>query len=126
MVYRPGGGKAAAHRPCSFGWEKPVPDSRATLRKNADFLFVANSGPGETNKTGLIVPRFENNPENHVAVSMSWDIFSGFMLTTKAHYEAWLAAWYARQAEKPVQKKQEVPARVEAPPETEYDVMSMF
>ena len=94
--------------------------------KNADFLFVANSGPGETNKTGLIVPRFGNNQENHVAVSMSWDVFSGFMLTTKAHYEAWLAAWYARQAEKPVQKKQEVPARVETPAETKYDDMSMF
>ena len=50
--------------------------------KNADFLFVANSGPGETNKTGLIVPRFGNKPENHVAVSMTWDTFSGFMLTT--------------------------------------------
>ena len=65
--------------------------------KSADFLFVANSGPGETNKTGLIVPRFGNKPENHVAVSMAWAVFSGFMLTTKAHYEAWLVARYAKQ-----------------------------
>ena len=66
--------------------------------KNADFLFVANSGPGETNKTGLIVPRFGNKPENHVSVSMTYESFSGMMLTTKSHYEAWLSAWYARQA----------------------------
>ncbi len=87
--------------------------------KNADFLFVANSGPGETNKTGLIVPRFGNKPENHVAVSMSWDCFSGFMLTTKAHYEAWLTAWYAKQdgAGKPAPQPKQEP---------EYEAMPMF
>ena len=35
-----------------------------------DILFVADSGPGEENEKGLIVPRFGNKPENHVAVSM--------------------------------------------------------
>ena len=58
------------------------------------FLFSASSGPGETNVTGLIVPKFGNKPENHVAVNMSYDTFSEFMLLTKAHYQAWLAAWY--------------------------------
>lgn len=97
--------------------------------KNADFLFVANSGPGETNKTGLIVPRFGSSPENHVAVSMTWDVFAGFMLTTKAHYEAWLAAWYAKQdgSAKPApQPRQEPPARQpqESTLEPEYGVDS--
>ena len=45
----------------------------------ADFLLVADSGPGETNAKGLIVPRFGNKPENHVAISMSFETFSELM-----------------------------------------------
>lgn len=63
---------------------------------NKDLLFIADSGPGETNTQGLIVPRFGNKPENHVAVSMTFDSFSELMLATKVHYEAWLSAKYAR------------------------------
>ena len=63
----------------------------------SDFLFVADSGPGETDSKGLIVPKFGSKPENHVAVSMSWDSLSELFLMTKTHYEAWLSAWYARQ-----------------------------
>lgn len=59
-----------------------------------DFLFVADSGPGETNDKGLIVPKFVNKPENHVSVSMTWNALSELLLLTKTHYEAWLAAWY--------------------------------
>lgn len=62
--------------------------------KSSDFLLVAESGPGETNKTGLIVPKFGTNPENHVLVAMTFEALSELMLITKAHYEAWLAAWY--------------------------------
>lgn len=63
-----------------------------------DFLFVADSGPGQTNEKGLIVPKFGNKPENHVAVSMSFDTFGEFLLITKAHYTAWLSAWYIQQS----------------------------
>ena len=63
---------------------------------NKDLLFVANSGPGETNAKGLIVPQFGNNPEQHVAVSMTFESFSELMLVTKAHYEAWLVSQYMR------------------------------
>lgn len=63
----------------------------------SDFLFVADSGPGQTNDKGLIVPRFGNKPENHVAVSMTFESFSELLLLTKAHYNAWLSAWYAKQ-----------------------------
>lgn len=59
-----------------------------------DFLFVADSGPGETNAKGLIVPRFGKNPENHVSVSMTFESFSELLLLTKAHFEAWLTVWY--------------------------------
>ena len=94
--------------------------------KNGNFLFVASSGPGETNKTGLIVPQFGNKPENHVSVSMTYEGFSGMMLTTKAHYEAWLSVWYAKQAtvkkENPP-KLERIPAQPkESAPEPVYDL----
>lgn len=63
----------------------------------SDFLLIADSGPGEQNEKGLIVPRFTGKGENHVVVALSWEDFSEMMLMTKVHYEAWLAAWYAKQ-----------------------------
>lgn len=62
----------------------------------SDFLFVADSGPGQTNDKGLIVPKFGNKPENHVAISMTFETFSELLLLTKAHFEAWLSVWYAQ------------------------------
>lgn len=62
----------------------------------ADFLLVADSGPGETNAKGLIVPRFGNKPENHVAISMSFETFSELVLMTRTHFNAWLAAEYVK------------------------------
>ena len=63
----------------------------------SDFLFVADSGPGQTNDKGLIVPKFGNKPENHVAVSMAFEVLSELLLITRAHYLAWLSSWYAAQ-----------------------------
>lgn len=97
-------GGTSAERLAKLG--KPRPDGMSLSRiaklvcgQKSDFLFVADSGPGETDAKGLIVPRFGNRPENHVAVSMTWETLSELLLTTKTHYEAWLAAWYTRQAE---------------------------
>ena len=67
-----------------------------------DFLFVAASGPGETDAKGLIVPKFGNKPENRVAIGMTFDALSQFFLLTQTHYQAWLAAWYMK---KPVQQR---------------------
>ena len=64
-------------------------------RKN-DFLFSADSGPGEQNAQGLIVPRFGGRPENHVSVSMTWDSLSELFLLTKENYQAWLSAKYLK------------------------------
>lgn len=61
---------------------------------NGGVLFVADSGPGEKSGTGIIIPRYGNKPENHVAVKMGFNAFSELVLVTKAHYEAWLAAYY--------------------------------
>ncbi len=62
--------------------------------KKSDFLFIADSGPGEQNAQGLIVPRFGSKPENHVSVSMTWDSLSEVFLLTKENYQAWLSAKY--------------------------------
>ena len=81
---------------------RPRPDGRSLSRvmqllagSKSDLLLVADSGPGDTTDKGLIVPKFGKNPENHVAVSMSFDLFSELLLETKLHYQSWLAAWYA-------------------------------
>ena len=66
--------------------------------KEDHYLFVADSGPGEADSKGLIVPKFGSNPENHVAVSMNWRAVNEFMMMTKVHYEAWLAAKYMIEA----------------------------
>lgn len=68
----------------------------------SDFLFVADSGPGDTTEKGLIVPKFVSKPENHVAVSMTFEALSGLLLMTKAHYEAWLVSYYLQR--KPIEK----------------------
>ena len=62
----------------------------------SDFLLVADSGPGQTNEKGLIGPRFGNKPENHVAISMTFESLCELLQVTKIHYQAWLSAVYAR------------------------------
>ena len=85
---------------------KARPDGKSLSRvakllagQKADFLFAADSGPGEKDSRGLIIPRFGKNPENHVSVVLSWDDLSELLLTTQTHYEAWLAAWYYSQTQ---------------------------
>lgn len=70
-------GGTSAKKLARFG--KPRADGKSLSRtaqllpgsKTDSLLFVANSGPGEENATGLIVPKFGKDPENHVVVSMT-------------------------------------------------------
>lgn len=89
-----------------------------------DFLFVADSGPGETNAKGLIVPRFGKKPENHVSVSMTFESFSELMLMTKIHYEAWLSAWYLAKNQTSLRRTQQQAGKDERL--SEEGPMSMF
>lgn len=89
-----------------------------------DFLFVADSGPGETNAKGLIVPRFGKKPENHVSVSMTFESFSELMLMTKIHYEAWLSAWYLAKNQTSLRRTQQQAGKDESL--SEEGPMSMF
>ena len=71
----------------------------------ADFLFVADSCPGEANEKGLIVPKFGNRPENHVAVMMSIESLSEMFLITRMHYQCWLTSRYQQNSNQPAQKQ---------------------
>lgn len=77
--------------------------------KKSGFLFIADSGSGEQNAQGLIVPKFGRNPENHVSVSMTWDSLSELFLLTKEHYQAWLSAKYLKDmmVQQAVQRQQQ-------------------
>lgn len=70
----------------------------------SSFLLVADSGPGEVNAKGLIVPRFGNKPENHVAVSLSFAALCELFLMTRTHYQAWLTAHYVAAGNKDGQR----------------------
>ena len=80
---------------------KPRPDGKSlsrvvklTISTRSDYFLTADCGPGEENKTGLIVPRFGTKPEQHVSVILSWRQLNELLLTTTEHYRAWLAAKY--------------------------------
>ena len=92
-------GGTSAERLAHFGRARPDGMSLSRIVKliwgqKADYLFVADSGPGETDAKGLIVPRFGSNPENHVKVGLSWRSLNELLLMTQVHYGAWLAAQY--------------------------------
>ena len=98
-LYEHLGGTAAKYL-TKYG--RPRPDGkslsrvvRLTVAAKSDYFLTADSGPGEENKTGLIVPRFGTKPEQHVSVILSWRQLNELLLTTVEHYRAWLAAKYA-------------------------------
>jgi len=88
-------------------FDKTRPDGKSLSRivkllawkGKVDYLFTADSGPGETNATGLIVPKFGRSPENHVSVGMTWRTLNELLLTTQVNYSAWLAAQYVKNPE---------------------------
>ena len=78
---------------------------KLTVAEKADYVFTADCGPGEENKTGLIVPKFGKDPEQHVSVILTWRQLNELLFTTAAHYNAWLSAkylseWGARHAQR--------------------------
>ena len=103
---------------------RPRPDGKSLSRifqllpgNKSDFLLVADSGPGETDEKGLIVPRFGKQPENHVVISLSMGHFCELLLLTRAHYLAWLTASYSRGEENafPTQEPEQIPTEPQEP-----------
>ena len=118
---------------------KPRPDGKSLSRvcklmaaQKTDFLFTASSGPGEKDAKGLIVPKFGSRPENHVAVSMTFDALSELLLMTRTHYESWLTAWYLSQTHSGQQQTRRPPEAIQAGPyqppasSQEYSGLSLF
>ncbi len=93
-------GGTSAKRLAYYGKSRPDGKSlsrvvKLTVAERSDYFFTADSGPGEENQTGLIVPRFGKNPEQHVSVILTWRQLNELLFTTVAHYNAWLSAKYA-------------------------------
>jgi hypothetical protein len=93
-------GGTSAEKLLRFGKQRPDGKSLSRVAKlipgqKADYLFIADSGPGEADVKGLIVPKFGKSPENHVSVGLNWRSLNELLLLTQVHYSAWLAARYA-------------------------------
>ena len=94
-------GGTSAQKLAQFGKARADGKSLSRIVKlipgqRVDYLFVADSGPGEANATGLIVPKFGKTPENHVSVGLSWRNLTELLMMTQMHYGAWLAAQYIK------------------------------
>lgn len=92
-------GGTSAKRLASYGKSRSDGKSlsrvvKLTTAEKSDYFLTADSGPGEENKTGLIVPRFGKSPEHHVSVILSWQQLNELLFTTVVHYKAWLSAKY--------------------------------
>lgn len=68
--------------------------AKITAAKKKDLFFTAESGPGEKDAKGLIVPKYGKTPENRVSVSMPYEALVQLFLTTRVHYEAFLISEY--------------------------------
>ena len=130
-------GGTSAEKLRQFGKSRPDGKSLSRVCKlmaaqKTDFLFTASSGPGEKDAKGLIVPKFGNRPENHVAVSMTFESFSELLLMTRTHYESWLTAWYLSQTHSGQQQTRRPPEAIQAGPyqppasSQEYSGLSLF
>ncbi len=104
-LYQSLGGTSAA-RLAEYG--RPRKDGMSQSRcfklfagKKADYLMCAESGAGETDDKGLIVPRYGGKPEQRVSVSISIAHLNELMLMTSEHYRAWLAVWYTKSYKTP-------------------------
>lgn len=93
-------GGTSAERLAQYG--RPRKDGKSLSRNvklyvgsKADYLLCAESGAGETDAKGLIVPKYGNKPEQRVSVSLSLAHLNEIMLITPEHYRAWLSLWYA-------------------------------
>lgn len=60
--------------------------------KRDSVLLVADNGPGEENKTGIIMPRFGKNPENHVALSLDNLQLKQLFAPVEVQYKAYESA----------------------------------
>ena len=98
-------GGMSAEKLAKLGKSRPDGKSQSRILEikpgdRADVLLVASNGVGEQNANKLIVPKFGNNPENKVVVSMSFETLTQLIITTEVHYMAYLTAGYVIERQK--------------------------
>ncbi len=93
-------GGTSAKRLAQYG--RPREDKKSLSRSvklfagsRADYMFCAESGPGEEDAKGLIVPKYGAHPEQKVTVALSMASLNEMMLSTMMHYQAWLVSSYS-------------------------------
>lgn len=99
--------------------------ARLLIGAKKDFMFIAQSGPGEETDKGLIAPKFGDNPENNVAIALTFADLSELILMTVAHYNGWLTGWYIHMGNQ-VQKQQNNHDDQETDEDDEEDVDSDY
>lgn len=62
------------------------------------FVFTAESGKGEQNEKGLIVPRYGTSPENRIMVALTDVQLKQFALMIQMHLQAYYTSLYAKDA----------------------------
>lgn len=62
------------------------------------FVLTAESGKGEQNQQGLIVPRFGTKPENRIIVALTNEQLKQFALIINMHLTAYYSAQYSNGA----------------------------
>lgn len=60
--------------------------------KKDSVMLVADNGKGEANKTGLVIPRFGRDPENHVLISADYDQLKQLIIPAQIDYAAYRQA----------------------------------
>lgn len=98
-------GGISAEKLAKIGKTRPDGKSQSRILQikpgdKADVLLVASNGVGEQNANKLIIPKFGNNPENKVVISMSFEVLAQLIITTEAHYMAYLTAGYVIERQK--------------------------
>ena len=70
----------------------------ATARRSISVLAAlrrkSSQGTDGHERMGKACRGLRSSSENHVSVSMTFELFSELMLMTKTHYQSWLTAYY--------------------------------
>lgn len=71
---------------------KIIPSTRTDMA----FTFQAESGAGEENAQGLIVPKYGSKPENRLMMAVTPEQAKAFALMIKMHLDAFISQKYVR------------------------------
>ena len=96
-------GGTSATKLANKGKSRPDGMSESRVMKIAPgskmpFIFTAESGKGEENDKGLIVPKYGTKPEQRIFIGLDASSLKQFALMTKMHIEAFVTSQYCKDA----------------------------